>query len=174
MCALLRDGAGEYRDYFAPVNPFAASYVLPRPLLRAAVSRPLVERRIMDLIKEYYGGLWLFESPYFPIASLRIRKLIPCDPARLKPLLAMHISYSKYTLGAGAQFAVVRSLEQYVNEACSERTPIARFARGNHTLVPPRAAYRPREGGELAALHALRTIKLNRGTDRARRTGATV
>jgi hypothetical protein len=122
--------------YFAPANPFSASYVLPRPVLRAAFASGL-PRTVRKLVKEYYGGYWLFEQAFFRDPRRRLRKLLPCDRARLAPLLVMHLSDSKYTSGAGARYSIVRSLEQFVQEVCDGRLPVVAFVSANHTIDEP-------------------------------------
>jgi hypothetical protein len=117
-----------------PMNPFAASWLASRPLLRRAWSegRPDfgTKRR---MVKEFYGGCWLFANAYarpkrgggwrdnagrvradlFP----KLRKLLPCG--RVQPLLALHFSDSKYTVGSGAKYSRKRTTDQVVAAGCS-------------------------------------------------------
>jgi hypothetical protein len=104
---------------------------------------------VLNLVKEYYGGYWLFKQAFFAGRRRRLRKLLPCDSARLAPLLVMHLSDSKYTLGNGARFSSVRSLEQVVQEVCDELLPAVAFVSGNHTRELDEPWWRPRAWAQL-------------------------
>jgi hypothetical protein len=116
---------GEY--YIQPINPFSASYALPRPLLARAWARGLPDhpRTKKRLLKEYYGGYWLFSSHFYRSWHASLLKLVPC--ARVEALLAMHISDSKYTNGDGAQYSTVRSMEGFMRRACGEKAGSVTF-----------------------------------------------
>lgn len=119
-------GNGARALFFEPANPFAASWLLPRPLLLRAWAggRLPAYNGQPSMAKEYYGGCWLLAQAYARSSSTEarpfgpLRKLLPCDEGRLSALLAMHISDSKYTLGDGRRHSVVRSMAQSLRAAC--------------------------------------------------------
>mmetsp|Transcript_27497 Transcript_27497/g.74020 ORF Transcript_27497/g.74020 Transcript_27497/m.74020 type:complete len:736 (+) Transcript_27497:53-2260(+) len=128
--------------WWEPKNPFAASYVLPTHLLSAAWSGgPPKNRKRKFMIKEYYGGCWLYAQDFVARAPLRpkgnfskVRKLLPCNRSRLTALLAMHNSNSKYTLGDGGRYSArarerqeLASMEALLDHACT-RAGVLDFA----------------------------------------------
>lgn len=129
--SVVRIGGGtrgaHQRVYFEPMNPFAASWMLPRPLLLAAWEGGRLPdfKGQASMAKEYYGGCWLLSQTFARgrkrrLGFQRLRKLLPCDGARLAPLLALHISDSKYTLGDGARHSVKLSMADHLRRACAK------------------------------------------------------
>ena len=128
--------------YFEPRNPFAASWLLPRPLLlRAWAGGALPDFKSQPrMIKEFYGGCWLLAQRFAVDRRrrhgfARLRKVLPCDGERLRPLLALHLSGSKYTLGPDARHSHVASLADFVARACAT-APVAFGSEQWRTLDP--------------------------------------